>query len=141
MKEFESKINYGNNNVGETKVERETKTANLFRLYADGLIKAARNYGNVVHIENGEGDDDCDVSDLDVLVQLPERFRGHGNKKRAVNVLAEVLELQIFSFRCGWLVRSFHSAFDYLFNNAKKDGEYLKQLKTACYNMVFLDIL
>ena len=62
------------------------------------------------------------------MVCLPSQFRGHGNKKRTVNKLSEALEIQVFSFRCGWMVRNMHSAFDYIFNTIKKDAKCGKVL-------------
>ena len=49
-------------------------------------------------------------------------FHPHTQKKSAVNTMADDLEIQIFSFRAGWQARNFHSAFDYIFNNKKKDA-------------------
>ena len=88
--------------------------------YADNLIKATKEYETMVHIDDLDEENEFCEEDLDVLIEIPQTFHSHSNKKRAVNMLVESLELQIFSFRCGWLVRSCHSAFDYIFNSAKK---------------------
>ena len=36
--------------------------------------------------------------------------------------MADDLEIQVFTFRAGWQVRNFHSAFDYIINSKKKDS-------------------
>ena len=59
---------------------------------------------------------------------LPEKMGSHGHKKAAVNTLAENLNFQTFVFRCGWMVRNFHSAFDYIFNSTRKDLQCGKTL-------------
>ena len=60
---------------------------------------------------------------------IPPKLQGHVQKKSAVNVMADALEIQTFTFRAGWQVRQFHSAFDYIFNNTqKKDKDRGKTL-------------
>ena len=113
--EFEAEINYEKKDS-----KKDSQTAQLYRRYADTLIELSKEYGTAVCTD----DDEFNEEDLDCLVCLPSQLRGHGNKKRAVNKLAEVLEIQIFSFRCGWMVRNMHSAFDYIFSTIKKDGEF-----------------
>lgn len=43
-------------------------------------------------------------------------------KKAGVNELADSLDFHTFLFRCGWMARNLHTAFDYIFNNEKKDS-------------------
>ena len=114
--DFEAEINYE-----KSEAKMDSQTSLLYKRYADTLIQCAKKYGSAVCTD----DDEFQEEDLDCLVSLPSQFRGHGNKKRAVNKLAESLEIQIFSFRCGWMVRNWHSAFDYLFGTNKKDGKFL----------------
>ena len=117
--EFEAEINYDKSDS-----KKDSQTAQLYRRYADRLIEVSKTYGTAVCTD----DDEFNEEDLHCLVCLPSQFRGHGNKKRAVNKLAEALEIQVFSFRCGWMVRNMHSAFDYIFNTIKKDAKCGKVL-------------
>ena len=43
-------------------------------------------------------------------------------KKAGVNELADHLDFHTFLFRRGWMARNIHTAFDYIFNNEKKDS-------------------
>ena len=68
---------------------------------------------------------EVDDEELEFVIEIPRKVRAHSGKKGAVNELSEKLEVQYFAFRCGWLVKSFHSAFDYIVNTQKKDGMYM----------------
>ena len=53
----------------------------------------------------------------------------HGRKK-GINIMADDchLQFQSLAFRSGWQVKNMHSAFDYIFNSAKKDNFCAKVL-------------
>ena len=53
--------------------------------------------------------------------ELPDNYSGHTPKKSGVSDAADLLEIQFFCFRAGWQLAGAHSAFDYIFNNIKKD--------------------
>ena len=106
--EFEKKLR------GKNDKDIDSSTASLFKHYADQLIKGSVKYGDSVGIDNGDSNENHEV-------YLPKKFVGHGFKKSAVNILGECLEFHVFVFRCGWMVKNMHTAFDYLFNSAKKD--------------------
>ena len=55
-------------------------------------------------------------------VVLPVKIQAHSMKKAGVNELVDSLDFHTFLFRCGWMVRNLHTAFDYIFNNEKKDS-------------------
>ena len=112
--DFEEKVNYG---VGATR-KTKTETSDLYRAYADQLIKIADKYGSVVM----EDDDEFDEDDKKYIVCVPKQYRGYGGRKKAANTMSDFLDFHIWSFRMGWMVRNMHSAFDYLFNSASKDG-------------------
>ena len=117
--EFEAQINY---DMSEAK--RGSQTAQLYRRCADRLIQVSKEYGDAVCTD----DDEFNEEDLHCLVSLPPVVRGHANKKSSVNKLADVLDIQVFAFRCGWQVRNIHSAFDYIFSTTKKDAKCGKVL-------------
>ena len=99
-----------------TSEQMEINTAKYFNFFARKVEAIANEYqGCVVLGEvNLDGDDDAQHC-------IPSKIRGHTAKKTAVNQLGDSLEIQTFVFRAGWLVRNVHSAFDYIFNNKKKD--------------------
>ena len=117
---FAEKLNF---NTNEDNANRSTETAasELFAKYADVFVKMAETYGDNVTIVDSDYEPDLDK---EFVISIPRKFRAHSGKKGAVNELAEQLDIQYFAFRCGWLVKSFHSAFDYILNTEKKDGEY-----------------
>ena len=118
--DFEKVINYHTNN---DKSSVEAKASELFAKYADYFVKMAEKYGNYVKVVDSEYE--AEDEELEFVIAIPRKVRAHGGKKGAVNELAEQLDIQYFAFRCGWLVKSFHSAFDYILNTNRKDGKYI----------------
>ena len=68
---------------------------------------------------NTDNDDNEDIGER--VVVLPIKVKAHSFKKSGVNDLADHLQFHTFLFRCGWMARNLHTAFDYIFNNERKD--------------------
>ena len=127
--DFERELNYEKSDA-----KKDSQTSLLYKRYSECLIECSKEYGNTVCTD----DDEFREEYLDCLVTLLSVLRGHGNKKRAVNKLAENLEMQIFSFRCGWLVQNLHTVFDYLFGTNKKDGKmFFRKMIKFCHYMLY----
>ena len=118
--EFAHKINY---NTSE-EAKKESQRSNLYKYYADQLLKFARSYesDDVVFCESDKYDDE-DYSEDDKITVCPDKPRGHQLKKAGVNSLAELFDCQMISFRCGWLTQHVHTLFDYVHNTARKDSK------------------
>ena len=71
-----------------------------------------------------DNDEDDEVNRAVVLPLLGKvkALRAHAYKKAGANELADHLEFHTFVFRCGWMARNLHTAFDYIYNTQKKDS-------------------
>ena len=87
-----------------------SKTSKLFNSYVEWISDISYGYGD-------ESADDLDKR----LVAIPN-LKAHSMKKAGVNELADHLDFHTFLFCCGWMARNLHTAFDYIFNNEKKDS-------------------
>ena len=63
---------------------------------------------------------------MEQMVVLPIKARAHLFKKASVNDLADHLQFHTFLFRCGWMARNLHTAFDYIFNTTLDDPRRLQ---------------
>ena len=94
--------------------QKDSQIAKHFNHYCKKLEKLLSDYHGEVIVGQPN------MNNNDELFCIPVNLKGHTQKKSAVNTLADDLEIQVFTFRAGWQVRNFHSAFDYIFNNKKK---------------------
>ena len=95
----------------------DTATAKVFRQYYESIEALGKRYDNLGDEDYGEH-----------FIALPAKYSGHTPKKSGVNMLADHLNIQVFVFRAGWMVKNVHSAFDYIFNSTKKDTTCAKVL-------------
>ena len=111
--DFQSKMVVNEESTSE---QMEINTAKHFNYFAKKAETLAKKYYDCFVM----GENNMDV-DEETQYCIPSKIRGHTAKKTSVNQLADSLEIQTFVFRAGWMVRNVHSAFDYIFNNKKKD--------------------
>ena len=97
--------------INNNKKELDTATGRLFQQYYESIMSIVDRY-----------QDEMDPDEFEEYVFLvPSKYSGHTPKKSSVNKLADNLNIQIFVFRAGWMVKNMHTAFDYIVNTKKKD--------------------